>query len=60
MRTEQAKAADSNEKATLIKNSDLGEWNDIHPLDKKTLGNRVAEAAWNDMQAKTVNKKKNK
>jgi sialate O-acetylesterase len=62
MRTEQAKAAERNERTTLIKNSDLGEWNDIHPLDKKTLGNRVAEAAWNDMQAKsaTVNKKKNK
>ena len=29
----------------LIKNSDLGEWNDIHPLDKKTLGQRAAETA---------------
>jgi sialate O-acetylesterase len=27
----------------------LGEWNDIHPLDKKTLGARVAEAVWEDM-----------
>lgn len=44
MRQEQAKAADMNTHATLIKNSDLGEWNDIHPLDKKTLGKRVAEA----------------
>lgn len=44
MRQEQAKAAEMNTHATLIKNSDLGEWNDIHPLDKKTLGKRVAEA----------------
>ncbi len=49
MRQEQAKAAQSNSHATLIKNSDLGEWNDIHPLDKKTLGGRVADAVWKDM-----------
>lgn len=45
MRQEQAKAAQTNTHTTLIKNSDLGEWNDIHPLDKKTLGGRVADAA---------------
>lgn len=44
MRLEQAKAANVNTHATLVRNSDLGEWNDIHPLDKKTLGKRVAEA----------------
>lgn len=44
MRKEQAKAADMNENTTLIRNSDLGEWNDIHPLDKKTLGKRVVDA----------------
>jgi sialate O-acetylesterase len=33
-----------NQPAVLIKNKDLGEWNDIHPLDKKTLGKRVADA----------------
>lgn len=38
----QAEAADRNTNVTLIKNSDLGEWNDIHPLDKKTLGQRVS------------------
>lgn len=43
MRTEQKKAADRSSNATLIRNKDLGEWNDIHPLDKKTLGGRVAE-----------------
>lgn len=45
MRQEQAKAAEMNTHATLIRNSDLGEWNDIHPLDKKTLGKRVADEA---------------
>lgn len=45
MRQEQAKAARMNTNATLIRNSDLGEWNDIHPLDKKTLGKRVADEA---------------
>ena len=43
MRREQARVADSDQNAWLIKNSDLGEWNDIHPLDKKTLGIRVAK-----------------
>lgn len=27
----------------LIPNRDLGEWNDIHPQDKKTLGRRAAD-----------------
>ena len=36
--------------AVLIKNKDLGEWNDIHPLDKKTLGSRIAKAALKDMK----------
>lgn len=27
----------------LIPNRDLGEWNDIHPQDKKTLGRRVVD-----------------
>jgi sialate O-acetylesterase len=29
----------------FIPNKDLGEWNDIHPLDKKTLGERAAAIA---------------
>jgi sialate O-acetylesterase len=29
----------------FIPNKDLGEWNDIHPLDKKTLGQRAAAIA---------------
>ena len=27
----------------VVHNRDLGEWNDIHPQDKKTLGKRVAD-----------------
>lgn len=49
MRRRQAEACNSIDGATLIPNSDLGEWNDIHPLDKKTLGKRVATAICNDM-----------
>lgn len=44
MRKVQAQVADETPGAVLIRNSDLGEWNDIHPLDKKTLGGRVADA----------------
>lgn len=47
MRQEQAKAAAINSNTYLIRNSDLGEWNDIHPLDKKTLGKRAAESVLN-------------
>lgn len=50
MRLQQAKAAEADSNTTLIRNSDLGEWNDIHPLDKKTLGKRAAEAALTDMK----------
>lgn len=39
----QAEVANTNKNVTLVKNSDLGEWNDIHPLDKKTLGQRVSQ-----------------
>lgn len=45
MRKEQAKVAETNRNTRLIRNSDLGEWNDIHLLDKKTLGQRAAESA---------------
>lgn len=46
MRREQARAAGMNTNTTLIRNSDVGEWNDIHPLDKKTPGERIAAAAY--------------
>jgi len=49
MREQQAKAAEADPHATLIKNRDLGEWNDIHPLDKKTLGKRAAKRALKDI-----------
>lgn len=48
MRQQQAKAAEMTEGAVLIPNSDLGEWNDIHPLDKKTPGKRIVEAVMNN------------
>lgn len=50
MRQEQARAAADDPDAVLILNSDLGEWNDIHPLDKKTLGKRVVKAVIKDMK----------
>ena len=50
MRQVQAKAAKKATHAKLIKNEDLGEWNDIHPLNKKTLGKRIAKAAIKDIR----------
>lgn len=47
MREAQAATARHNAHAILIKNKDLGEWNDIHPLDKKTLGKRIVDAILN-------------
>lgn len=56
MRERQAEAAEETPGATLVRNSDLGEWNDIHPLDKKTLGQRVAEKILSDSQPQTPKK----
>lgn len=50
MRKQQAKAAKTSGNAKLIKNEDLGEWNDIHPLNKKTLGKRMVKAAVKDIR----------
>ena len=50
MRQQQAKAAKESDNAVLIRNKDLGEWNDIHPLDKKTLGQRIAKEALKRMK----------
>ena len=44
LRKQQAMAAEADGNAVLIKNSDTGEWNDIHPLDKKTAAGRLVEA----------------
>lgn len=52
MREQQARAAKLDVNARLIRNSDLGEWNDIHPLDKKTIGKRAAKEALNDIKKK--------
>jgi sialate O-acetylesterase len=53
MRKIQAKVAAMNSGTYLIRNYDLGEWNDIHPLNKKTLGERTAEAAIGNVITKT-------
>ncbi len=53
----QAATAQQNERAWLIPNEDLGEWNDIHPLDKKTLGQRVADQAWKLEASQSMKKK---
>lgn len=52
----QAETAEANKNVTLIKNSDLGEWNDIHPLDKKTVGQRVSQAVF-EQKGKTNNQR---
>lgn len=44
MRDAQKGAAEETPGATWIKNGDIGEWNDIHPLNKKTPAQRVVEA----------------
>lgn len=44
LRSAQADAVAADGKASLIRNSDLGEWNDIHPLDKKSVAKRVVDA----------------
>lgn len=43
LQEQQADAVSKVSNATLIKNSDTGEWNDIHPLDKKTAAGRLVE-----------------
>lgn len=44
LRKRQARAAQENMYVTLIKNGDMGEWNDIHLLDKKTPVTRLVNA----------------
>lgn len=55
LRSAQALVVNSHTNTTLIANSDLGEWNDIHPLDKKTLGERVADAIDKESTKRTIN-----
>jgi sialate O-acetylesterase len=45
MREVQANVAGEDGNAALIVTIDTGEWNDIHPLDKKTIADRLALAA---------------
>ncbi len=44
VQAEQRRTAAKVNGTVLVPNSDLGEWNDIHPQNKKTLGDRVAGA----------------
>lgn len=44
MRQAQRQAAEQTPNAYWIQNGDTGEWNDIHPLDKKTPATRTAQA----------------
>lgn len=44
MRDAQRMAAEETADAYWIRNGDIGEWNDIHPLDKRTPARRVVEA----------------
>lgn len=41
LRIAQHLATEKDKNAVLVPNADLGEWNDIHPLDKKTVGMRI-------------------
>lgn len=41
MRAIQKSACERIDECSLVENYDLGEWNDIHPLDKKTLAERI-------------------
>ncbi len=45
MRAAQYQAAQQNENAISVTTIDLGEWNDIHPLNKKDVGYRTELAA---------------
>lgn len=45
MRLAQLKTAQTVSKIALTVNIDLGEWNDIHPQNKKDVGKRIALAA---------------
>lgn len=40
---EQRRTAEKVDGAYVVPNADLGEWNDIHPQDKKTVGERCAD-----------------
>ena len=53
VQAEQRRTAAKVNGTVLVPNSDLGEWNDIHPQDKKTLGERAAKAIFENNKTKT-------
>lgn len=57
MRDTQRQVCAETNACDLIDNYDLGEWNDIHPLDKKTLAQRIVEKI---ILSKTPSSKKSK
>lgn len=57
MRKYQRQACDNTPDCHLIDNYDLGEWNDIHPLNKKTLAERIV-AKMTEGSQKTAKKRK--
>lgn len=44
IRAAQSAVADSGENVTTVTSLDCGEWNDLHPMDKKTIADRIATA----------------
>lgn len=54
LRNQQAKTVRENAHVTQIKNSDTGEWNDIHSLDKKTVATRLVEAVIQNEKYKQI------
>lgn len=57
MREVQKNVCERTSDCHLIPNYDLGEWNDIHPLDKKTLAERIVDKMTEGSQ-KTAKKRK--
>jgi sialate O-acetylesterase len=40
---EQRRTAEKVDGVYLVPNADIGEWNDVHPQDKATVGRRTAD-----------------
>lgn len=53
LREEQRRVAEHVERTKMVQAYDLGEYNDLHPTDKKSVGRRIALAAENLIYGKT-------
>lgn len=58
MRKIQKETCEKTSNCELVENYDLGEWNDIHPLDKKTLAERIVAKMPLNAKDKKAGKKK--